>query len=106
MFADVIGAAEDAAAAADDSLRGVIDDFVLGVNESVSKLLSSEAIDLPGKIEGIKKGLQDALAVLQEGGTLGEAFEVGLKIQGVDEFITNFQRIIGNLEITFLQLVA
>lgn len=110
MFADITNAASDAATEIDNSLRGAIDDFVLEVNTTLTELLSSEAIDLPGKIEAIKKGLQEAVEVLASGGTVGEALEIGLNIPGLsktlDTFIGNFERIVGNIEIAFLQVVA
>lgn len=109
-FGDIVGAASDAATEIDNSLRGAIDDFVLAINTKISELLSSESIDLPGKIDALKQGLQDALDVLAAGGTPGEALEVALNIPGLSDtlntFIGNFERLIGNLEIAFLQVVA
>lgn len=105
-FDDLIGASEDAATEIDNNLSGAIDDFMLAAQVAASDFLSSDQIDLPGKIDAIKKGLQDALDVLSKGGTLGEALEIGLHIEGVDTFISNFERIVGNLEIAFLQVVA
>lgn len=106
MFKNYKDAAALAATEIDNSLRGAIDDFVLAVNTSIADLLSSDAIDLPGKIAALKEGFQKAVDVLANGGTIGEALEVGLQIQGVDEFITNFQRVVGNLEIALLQIVS
>jgi len=106
MFADIVGAAEEAAAAADDSLRGVIDDFVLAINEKISELLSSEAIDLPGKISALKTQLQTALDTLVQGGSIGEAIEAGFGIQGVDDALNNVQRVFGQLLIGLLEIVA
>lgn len=110
MFKDYKDAAALAATEVDNSLRGAIDDFILAVNTSIATLLSSDSIDLPGKIAAIKKGLQDGVAVLSQGGTVGEALEVALNIPGLEDalntFIGNFERIMGNLEIIFLQVVA
>jgi hypothetical protein len=110
IFQDVVDAAADAATEIDNSLRGAINDFVLEVNTKIAELLSSESIDLPGKIKALKEGFQEAVDVLASGGTVGEALEVGLNIPGLsdtlDTFITNFERIIGNMEIAFLQIVA
>lgn len=110
MFADFKNAAALAATEADNSLRGAIADFVTQVNATIATLLSSESIDLPGKIAAIKEGLQKGVAVLSSGGTIGEALEIALNIPGLEDtlntFIGNFERIMGNLEIIFLQVVA
>lgn len=105
-FADVVGAAEDAASAIDDSLRGIIDDFVLAMNEKLSELLSSDSIDLPGKIEALKAGLQEALDIIASGGTVGEAIEFGLNIPGFADGVDRFQSAIGNFAISVLEIVA
>lgn len=109
-FKDVKDAAADAATEIDNSLRGAIDDFVLALNTKIADLLSSESIDLPGKIAAIKEGLQKGLDVLANGGTVGDALEVALDIPGLSEaldtFIGNFERLIGNIAIIFLQAVA
>lgn len=106
MFADVVGAAEDAAKAIDDSLRGAIDDFVLEINTSVTRLLASDAIDLDGKIAVLKEKFQEAAEVLASGGTIGEALEVTFGIEGVDAALLNIQRIFGQLVLTLLEIVA
>lgn len=85
VFENVDGAAETAATTVDDSLRGAWEDFMLDVQAFADGFLSSEQIDLPGKIEALKKGLQDGLSVLQEGGTLGEAIKVTLEPLGFDD---------------------
>lgn len=105
-FADIVGAAEEAASEIDDSLRGAIDDFVLMVNETLSELLSSKAIDLPGKIDALKKGFQEALDVLAGGGTVGEAIEVGLNIPGFNDSVQRFEASVGNFAISILEIVA
>ncbi len=62
-FGDVVGAAADAATEIDNSLRGAIDDFVLEINTTIAELLSSDSIDLPGKIKALKEGFQEAVDV-------------------------------------------
>lgn len=110
MFSDVKDAAVAAATEIDDSLRGAIDDFILELNTKMAEVLSSDAIDLPGKIEALKKGLQDALTVLAEGGTIGEALEVALNIPGlgetIDTALINIQRVFGQFVLTLLDIVA
>lgn len=109
-FADVVGAASDAATEIDNSLRGAIDDFVLAINTKIQDLLSSDSIDLPGKIAAIKEGLQKGIDVLANGGSIGDALEIGLNIPGLsdtlDTFIGNVERVFGNIGIILLQAVA
>ncbi len=106
IFADVVGAAEDAAGAIDDSLRGAIDDFVLEINTSIARLLSSDELDLPGKIADLKEGFQKAAETLASGGSIGDALSVGFHIEGVDTALTNVERVFGNLIIAVLEIVA
>lgn len=106
MFADVIGAADAAATEIDNSLRGAIDDFVLEINTSIARLLSSDELDLPGKIADLKEAFQAAAETLASGGSIGDALSVGFHIEGVDTALTNIERIFGNLLIGLLQVVA
>lgn len=106
IFANVAGAAADAAMEADNSLRGAIDDFSLAVNKAVQEWLSSSAIDLPGKIAKLKTGLQGALNTLAEGGTLGEALTIALKPIGFDDEFQGLESALGNFIVALLQIVA
>lgn len=103
---DTAGAVEDAGKVVDDTLRATIDKFKLELQSMASEFLSSEQIDLPGKLEAIKTGLQDTLAALQSGEGIGEAIEVGFKVDGITESLDKFQSIVGNLAIGFLELIA
>lgn len=105
-YSEYVDAAEEAAAKVDDSLRGVLDDFTLAINTKVQELLSSDAIDLPGKITALKTGLQDAIDTLVSGGTLEDALTVGLKPIGFDDEFLKLQAIFGDLLIGMLQIVA
>ncbi len=106
IFADVVGAAEAAATEIDNSLRGAIDDFVLEINTSISRLLASDELDLPGKIAALKEAFQAAATTLAEGGSIGDALSVGFHIEGVDTALTNIERIFGNMVISLLEIVA
>jgi len=109
-FGTIEGRAESAGNAISDTLAVTVDTFLRSVEQMAVDFLSSDSVNLDGKIEEIKKGLQKGMGVLGSGGTVGEALEVGLNIPGLsdtlDTFIGNFERIIGNLEIAFLQVVA
>lgn len=106
MFKNVTDAAAAAATEIDNSLRGAIDDFMTEVNTKVAEVLSSDAIDLPGKIEALKKGLQDALNVLASGGSIGEAIEIGLNIPGFNDSVSRFEASIGNFVISVMEIIA
>lgn len=105
-FDSLTGAAETAATTINDTLTGQLGLFFDYVQQEAAEFLSSDQIDLPGKIEALKTGLGDAIAVLQNGGTLDEAIEVGLKPLGFDEVFTQLESVFGNLIIGFLQIVA
>lgn len=106
VFANLPGAAAEAAQLSDDSLRGAIDDFSLAINKAVQDWLSSSAIDLPGKIAALKTGLQDALTTLSEGGSLSDALTVALKPIGFDDEFKSLESALGNFVIAILQAVA
>lgn len=106
MFKNITGAAELAAKEIDNSLRGAIDDFVLVGNKKMEQFLSSEAIDIPGKIEKLKQGLQNGLDVLAQGGTLGEALTIALKPIGFDDEFQTLEKALGDFVIGILQAVA
>lgn len=105
-FQDIIDASEEAATEMDNNLRGAIDDFVLAAQVAAVDFLSSEQIDLPGKIDAIKEGLQEALEIMAEGGTVGEAIEVGLNIPGFADAVSRFESGVGHFMIGALQLIA
>jgi len=106
VFANLAGASERAATAIDDSLRGAIDDFMLVANKAAQDFLSSEQIDLPGKINALKTGIQDGLNALSEGGTLGEALTIALKPIGFDDEFAGLEAMLGNFVIAILQVVS
>lgn len=105
-FNSLAGKAADAATSMDDSLSGAIDDFKLAAQAAAADFLSSDAIDLPGKIDALKTGLQDALSVLSSGGSLGDALTVGLKPIGFDDEFQKLEEILGNFVLALLNLVA
>lgn len=106
IFANVQGASERAAATMDDSLRGAIDDFVKETELAVENWLSSSAVDLPGKISALKEGLQNGLAVLQNGGTLEDALTIALEPIGLADAFQGFESMLGNVVIAILQVAS
>lgn len=106
MFKNVKDQAAIAAKEVDNSLHGSIDDFILVANEKLEGFLSSEAIDLPGKINALKQGLQDGMDVLAQGGDLGQALTVALKPIGFDDEFQGLESMLGNFVIALLQIVS
>lgn len=106
MFKNYKDQAALAATEVDNSLRGAINDFITQVNATIATLLSSDAIDLPGKIAALKQGFQDAVDVLAKGGTVGEAVEVGLNMPGFNDAVNRFEASIGNFVISVLEIIA
>lgn len=105
-FKPMVDAAATAADTIGNDLGDMLGDFQRRVEVAAQEFLSSDQIGLKQKIDDIKNAVGTAIDVLEKGGTLGQALEIGFKIQGVDTFFNNFQRIVGNLSIAFLQVVA
>lgn len=74
------------------------------INVEAAKLLSSETIDLPGKIAAIKEAAQTFVEEVQAGTGLGEAAAIALQID--PESIRQIESVIGNLAITLASAVA
>jgi hypothetical protein len=106
VFENVTGAAANAASQIDDSLHGAIDDFMLAAQKAAEDFLSSEQIDLPGKIAALKTGLQDGLDTLAKGGTLSDALTIALKPVGLDQTFLSLESAMGDFIIGILQVVS
>lgn len=89
-----------------DSLGVTVDTFLRNIEQMATDFLSSDAIDLDGKIDTFKTQLQDAMAVAMNGGSLGDALEVGFGVTGVDAALANVSRVFGQFVITLLEIVA
>lgn len=105
-FGDIEGRAEEAGNAISDTLGVTVDTFLRNIEQMATSFLESDAIDLDGKIETFKTQLQNAMAVAMEGGSLGDALEVGFGITGVDTALANIGRVFGQFTITLLEIVA
>lgn len=99
------GRAQTAGINIKDNISSQLDELWRSIETAAGDFLSSDQINLDAKIDEIKKKVTDAINVLQSGGTLGEALEVGFQLKGVDEFLGNFQRIVGNLVIAILEFI-
>lgn len=105
-FGDIEGRAETAANTISDTLGVTVDTFLRGVEQMATDFLSSDAIDLDGKIETFKGQLQAAMTTAANGGSIGDVLEVGFGIEGVDTALANVSRVFGQFVITLLEIVA
>lgn len=67
--------------------------------------MSSEAIDLPGKLEDVKRFATDFGDALQGGETVGGALEISLKAPGLEMKLAQVESGIGNAVIALAQVV-
>jgi len=100
------GRAETAGNTISNTLGTAISTFMRVAEEAAADFLSSEQLDLPGKIELLKTGLYDAIEVLNSGGSVSEALTVGLKPIGFDDEFQKLEDILGRFVIAILGLVA
>lgn len=105
-FGDIEGRAETAGNAISATLAVTVDTFLRGVEQMATDFLSSDAIDLDGKIEVLKTQLATALSTMTSGGSLGDALELGFGITGVDAALANIGRVFGQFTLTLLEIVA
>lgn len=105
-FGDIEGRAEEAGNAISDTLGVTVDTFLRSVEQMSTDFLSSDAIDLDGKIETFKTQLQTALSTITQGGSIGDALEIGFGIEGVDTTLANIGRVFGQFTIALLEIVA
>jgi hypothetical protein len=101
---DLTGTSEKAFSVLTDNLHSQFD--ILFNNYLPDKFEEFANKHLKGIFDEFEAGIKKTMDALEQGDTLGEALEVGFKIQGVDTFLANFSRIVGELEISFLELVA
>lgn len=100
------GRAETAANTISDTLGVTVDTFLRNIEQMAVDFLESDAIDLDGKIETFKTQLQTAMTTAMNGGSLGDALEVGFGITGVDAALKGIERVFGHLVLALLEIVA
>lgn len=105
-FGDIEGRAETAGNTISDTLGTTVDTFLRGVEDMAVNFLSSDSVDLDGKIETFKTQLQTALSTLSEGGSIGDAIELGFGIGGVDTALGNIERVFGQFYLSLLEVLA
>lgn len=89
-----------------DTLGSTISSFQRNVEEGIIAYLDSPEIDLSGKLDKLKTGLQDGLTALQEDGDLSNALTVALKPLGFDDEFAGLESMLGNFVIAILQAVS
>lgn len=105
-FDKVTGASAIAASNMDNSLKGAINDFILAAQGAFTNFLSDSNIDLPGKIQKLKEGIQNGLKTLQSGGSLADALAITLKPLGFDDEFQKLENIFGEFIINLLLVIA
>lgn len=106
FFDTIEGRAGDAADEFDNTLGQTMNTFWETIQVKAGEFLSSDQLGLADKLEELRQGLEGTIDALVSGKDLGEAIEIGFKVQGVQEALDRFQSIAGNLAIGFLEVVA
>jgi hypothetical protein len=65
--------------------------------DRVAAFLSSDQIDLPGKIAAIEAAFNTFLDQLEAGSGVGEALEIAIDVPGLADQISHFESVVGNL---------
>lgn len=105
-FDTIEGRAAEISTLLNDTIGNTFTELFNTINLAAADLLSSDALDLDGKIQALKDGVTKAVDILQEGGSLGEALEISFGIEGVDTALLNIERVFGQFVIAILEVVA
>lgn len=98
------GRAETASNTINNTLSTGITEVIRTIETELMTTLD-ETFDLSGFLDNLKAQIKTFAAELRSGTGLVEALEISFGIEGVDEFISNFERIVGQLELVFLEIV-
>lgn len=105
-FDQIEGRASEISTFLNDNLGVAFTELFNTINVEAGNLLSSDAIDLDGKLEAIKTAVQTTVDEIQAGSTLSEAIKVGLEPLGFDDEFTKLEGVFGNFIIQFLEVIA
>jgi hypothetical protein len=105
-FDNIENRAAEVATLLNDTIGNTFTELFNTINLEVADLLSSETLDLPGKIQALKDGFTKAVDVIQGGGTISEAIEIGLNLPGFNDAVNRFEASIGNFAISVLEIIA
>lgn len=105
-FDQIEGRATEISTLLNDNLGVAFTELFNTINVEAGNLLSSDAIDLDGKLEAIKTAVQTTVDEIQAGSTLSEAIKVGLEPLGFDDEFTKLEGVFGNFIIQFLEVIA
>lgn len=103
-FDEIEGRAAELSGIINNDIGVAFQELVNTLNVAAADILSSEAIDLPGKIEAIKNAALTFGDVLQGGGTVGEAIEITLGLP--PETFQQFESIFNNLILGLGEIIA
>jgi hypothetical protein len=105
-FDQIEGRAAEISTFLNDNLGVAFTELFNTINVEAGNLLSSDAIDLDGKLEAIKTAVQTTVDEIQAGSTLSEAIKIGLEPLGFDDEFTKLEGVFGNFIIQFLEVIA
>lgn len=104
VFAGIEGRAQEMSDFLNNDIAVSIQSFIATVNNNIADILSSESVDLPGKIETIKGAIDTFTQELQGGASFAEAGAIALEIDPAS--IQQFESIIGNLALALADAIA
>lgn len=103
-FAGIEGRAKETSDFLNNTLGTILTGFFNTINIKIAELLSSDKIDIPGKIEEIKKAVNTFIGELSAGGTFASA--LGLTL-GIDETaIQRVESIFGNFVLALMDVAS
>lgn len=105
-FDTIEGRAAEISTLLNDNIGVAFTELFNTINVEAGNLLSSDAIDLDGKLEAIKTAVQTTVDEIQAGSTLSEAIKIGLEPLGFDDEFTKLEGVFGNFIIQFLEVIA
>lgn len=104
VFSTIEGRAKTVSDTLNNTIGIAFQSLFATINNSAADLLSSETLDLPGKIDAIKQAAQTFVTEVQAGKGLGEAAAISLSIS--PSSIAQFESIVGNIAITLASAIA
>lgn len=105
-FDTIEGRAAEVQTLLNDNIGTAFTELFNTINLEAGNLLTSDAIDLDGKLEAIKTAVQTTVDAIQAGESVSDAIKIGLEPLGFDDEFSKLESIFGNLVIGFLQIVA
>ncbi|MDX2137607.1 MAG: hypothetical protein SF123_05885, partial [Chloroflexota bacterium] len=105
-FSDIEGRAEAAANAVRNTLGKALEELFRMADTEFARFLSSDQIDLDGKIEYLKTRIQEVNSLLGSGMQLDQAIEIAFQIPGFSTGIDRIESILGNFVLMLSDIAA